>query len=236
MRILKNMSILFILTILLSSCSNFNLIRGCPDAEIEWVDLVMINDIKYEHHFPEQNDDNVQLSIEKGNEVGKVTYKMADSACSNHKMRNGDAAFLDEGTQIFEIKGYPSSFVVVANDKVYVADENKKAKTARELYALEGLVKNIYFESTEDGSRLHTFAQSSKDKFLAAWYELKLEDSESLYKKRGSEENRIFLEIELKNGVTFREVYWGDSNTFSSGVTGNKEIEEIIANELSNLN
>ncbi|QED46077.1 hypothetical protein [Cytobacillus dafuensis] len=233
MNIIKNISILVILMILLSSCSTFRPLSGCPDSEIEWVDMVMINDIKYQHHFPDQTDGNIPLSIEKGSEIGKVTYKMADSACSNHKTKNGDAAYLEKGTPIFEIKGYPSSFVVVANDRVFVAEENKKAKTAGELYAMDQLVKNIYIESTEDGSRMHTFSQSSKDKFLDAWYQLKLEDVEKLYKEGKQEGKRVFLEIELNNGVTFRELYWADSNTFHSGAIGNKEIKEIIDHELS---
>lgn len=235
MNILKNISVLVILTILLSSCINFRPLSGCPDGEIDWVDVVMINDIKYQHHFPESDDGNTPLSIEKGSEIGKVTYKMADNACSNHKTKNGDAAYLEKGTPIFEIKGYPSSFVVVANDRVFVAEENKKAKTAGELYAMDQLVKNIYIESTEDGSRMHTFSQSSKDKFLDAWYQLKVEDVERLYRKGKFEGERVFLEIELNNGVTFRELYWADSNTFHSGAIGNKELKEIIDYELSNM-
>ncbi|MCA1322312.1 hypothetical protein LC085_20755 [Bacillus tianshenii] len=159
MKTLKNMVLISVFTMLLSSCSNFNSIRGCPDAEIEWIDMVMINDIKYEHHFPEPGDENIPIDFEIGRELGKVDYKMADSACSNHNMKNGDAAYLEEGTAIYEIKGYPTALVVAANDKVYVADTNLKAKTAGDLYPMDKLLKNIYIESTEDGSRIHTFSQ-----------------------------------------------------------------------------
>lgn len=235
MKISKNMFFIIVLTIFLSSCGNFNPIKGCPDAEIEWVDMVMIHDIQYQHHFPDSTDEKIPINIEKGKELGKVTYKMADRACSNHKMKNGDAAFLEEGTPIYEIKGYPTGLIVAANDKVYVVDTNIKAKTAGDLYPMDQLVKNIYIESTEDGSRLHTFSQSSKKKFLDSWNKLKLEDVQSLYKKNKMEGKRIFLEIELENGVTFRELYWADTNTFNNGAIGNKEIKEVINDELSNL-
>ena len=223
-----------VFSMLLSSCGNFSSITGCPDGEIEWVDMVMINDIKYQHHFPEPTDENNLLPIEKGRELGKVTFKMADRACSNHQMKNGDAAYLDEGTPIYEVKGYPSSLIVVADDKAFLVDTNKKAKTADNLYPLDGLVKNIYNESTEDGSRIQTFTQASTNKFLDAWSRLKLEDPESLYKKGNMEGDRIFLEIELNNGVPFRLVYWVDSNVFSNGAIGNKEIKKVIEDELSN--
>ncbi|MGE7772665.1 hypothetical protein ACQKMK_19360 [Viridibacillus arvi] len=235
MKVFKNLLIISLLTMLLSACSNFSSIIGCPDAVIEWIDVVMINDIQYQHHFTEPSDEVTSISIEKGRELGKVTYMMADSACSNHKMKNGDAAFLDEGTPIYEVKGYPTSLVVVANDRVFVADTNIKAKTVGDLLPMDNLVKNIYFESTQDGSRMHTFSQASKKRFIDAWLELKLNDIQTLNKDGKMDGNRIFMEIELNNGVTFREVYWADFNTFSNGVIGNKEIKEVIDFELSNL-
>jgi hypothetical protein len=194
----------------------------------------MLNDIKYQHHFSEPADENNPLSIEKGRELGKVTFKMADGACSNHEMKNGDAAYLEEGTPIYEVKGYPSSLIVVASDKAFLVDTNKKAKTADNLYPLIGLVKNIYIESTEDGSRIKSFTQASTRKFLDAWSQLKLENPESLYNKGEMEGDKIFLEIELNNGVSFRLVYWVDSDIFSNGAIGNKEIKKIIEDELSN--
>ncbi|MGG0664557.1 hypothetical protein ABE042_10665 [Viridibacillus arvi] len=235
MRGFKNLFIISLLTMLLSACNNFSSIKGCPDAVIEWIDIVMINDIKYQHHFTEPSDEVTTISIENGQELGKVTYKMADSACSNHKMKNGDATFLEEGTPIYGIKGYSTSLVVVANDRVFVADTNIKAKTAGELQPMGELVKNIYFESTQDGSRVHTFSQASKKRFLDAWPELKLNDIQTLNKDGKMDGNPIFMEIELKNGVTFREVYWANFNIFSNGVIGNEELKEVIDFELSNL-
>ncbi|WP_438317044.1 hypothetical protein [Sporosarcina sp. FA9] len=235
MKVFKNMIFISAFFLLLSSCSNLTSLQGCPDAEIEWVDMLMINDIKYEHHFPEPVKGNLPITIEKGKELGKVTYKMADSACLNHKMENGDAAFLKEGTIIFEIKGYPTSLIVAANDVVYVVNTNENAKTAGELYPMYKLVKDIHIESTEDGKRMHTFSQASKDKFLATFYLLKLEDIQSLIDAGKLEGTRIFLEIELNNGVSFRHLYWVDSNTFHMGAIGNDEIKEVINFEVSNL-
>ncbi len=158
MKLIKNTLILVFFTILLTSCSNqvVEKFRGCPEAIIEWVDVLMINGIHYQHPIPDQPDEKVSLSLNKGKEIGKVTYKMVDHACKDYKMKNGDAAYLEKSTPIYEVKGYPSTFMVMADDKVYVADRNIKAKTAGEMYPLRGLVKNIHIESTEDGRRLHT--------------------------------------------------------------------------------
>ena len=83
---------------------------------------------------------------------------------------------------------------------------------------------------------MHTFSQSSKDKFIAAFYDLKLEDVQSLIDVGKLEGTRLFLEIELHNGVSFRLLYWGDSNTFHNGAIGNNEIMGIINDEVTNLN
>lgn len=181
-----------VFALLLSSCSHSTSHEVCPDGKIEWVDMLMIDDIKYEHHFPEPANENLPISIEKGRELGKVTYELANNACSNHKMQNGDAAYLKEGTMIYEIKDYSTSLIVAANDVIYVAETNKEAKTAGELYPMDKLVKNIYIESTEDGKRIHTFSLHSKNKFLAAFYELKLEDVQSLIDTDKLESTGIF--------------------------------------------
>ena len=92
------------------------------------------------------------------------------------------------------------------------------------------LVKDIHIQSTEDGTRLHTFSQSSKEKFLAAFEELEIVNAGKM------DGTRLFLEIELKNGFSFRQVYWTDSNTFNRGTIGNEEIKEVIDLEVSTLN
>lgn len=170
MSILKKITMLSIVVLLLSACSHyvskgtssspFTSFTGCPDAEIEWVDMLMLYDIKYQHHFPDPLEESTPLTIEKGKELGEVTYHMAGNACSNHQMQNGDATYLEVGTIIYEIKGYPTSLIVSANDDVYVVDRNEKAKTAGELYPMDKLVKDIHIQSTEDGRRLHTFSPS----------------------------------------------------------------------------
>ncbi|HWI48221.1 MAG TPA: hypothetical protein VNU45_08385 [Rummeliibacillus sp.] len=223
---LKSVIVMFLLSILLASCTYpIGNLGKCPDGIIEWVDVLMINGIKYEHHFPEPTDESSNLNVEKGKKIGEVSYKMADNACSNHKMKNGDAAFIEKGTAIYEVNEYPSSFLVLADNNVYVSKQNKKAKTAKELYPLKEYVKNIYIESTEDGRRLHTFSPSSKKEFIEAWNNLKVKNVDFSDKP-------IFLEIELKNGVAFRLTYSEKSNLFPIGVIGDKKIKEIIKKEL----
>ena len=39
---------------------------------------------------------------------------------------------------------------------------------------------------------------------------------------------RIFLEVELNNGVSFRQLYWADTNTFHNGAIGNEWIIKAL--------
>ncbi len=220
---LKNVIFLIIISTLLASCSTpFGHIGKCPDAEISWADVLKINDIKYEN----RPDDKSNLVIEKGKKLGEVSFKMAGKACSGHKLKNGDATFLEIGTPIYEVKGYPSSFMVFAKDRVFIVDQNKKAKSAKDLYPLKDYVQNIYLASNEDGSRLHTFSSISTTQFIKEWENLKVKRNVD-YK-----DDPIFLEIELKNGVLFTLLYSEENNIFPVGVKGNKKIKEIIEKEL----
>lgn len=230
MKILRIVTTLIIAITILSSCSNLTSSECPPNTIIEWVDMLMINDINFQHDFVEEPSN---LTFEKGTALGEVQYKMADNACSNHHMNNGDAAYLDVGTIIYEVKGFPSTLVVLADEKIYIVDQNEKAKTIHDLYPIEGLVKDIHFQSTENGQRIHTFSTSSKETFLKDWLPLKLVDSEMLHDKNTFEGERVFLEIELENSVSFRIVYWSDSNTFSFGAVGNDQIAQIIELEKS---
>ncbi|MEH6994401.1 hypothetical protein V7075_17070 [Neobacillus drentensis] len=228
---MKRLIIFLFLSTFLASCNQSSLTIGCPDGAIEWVDLVKIDDVTYQHQFEAAPDEPLSTQIEEGEPIGKVTYKMADNACSDHKMRNGDAAYLEKGTTVYTVKGYPSSLMVVANDKVYVADQKKDAKTIGDIYPIKGLVKEVHIESTDDGSRIHTFSQEAKEKFLNEWLLLEAIDPMEMYKEEAFEGNRIFLEIELNNGVSFRELYWSDTNAFHRGAYGNKIIQAVINKE-----
>lgn len=143
MKTLRNVMFLVIISTILASCSRLTSSECPPNAVIEWVDMLMINNVKFQHDFDAGPSN---ITIEKGKALGEVKYKMADTACSNHNMKNGDAAYLDVGTLIYEVKGLPSSLVVLAEEKIYVVNQNESANTVNDLYPVEGLVKDIHFK------------------------------------------------------------------------------------------
>ncbi|MFD1040533.1 hypothetical protein ACFQ3N_19330 [Virgibacillus byunsanensis] len=228
MNFLKILLILLVITIALTACNKPSFL--CPGEAIEWVDLLMIDGVKYY-----QSRTNEYIPLDKGDSIGEVTFTMSDNACSDHVMKNGHAAYLPKGTTVHEVEGYPASFMVLANDKVYLVEENKRADTVEELYPIADMVKKISIVSTIDGSELHTFSMSSQTTFLDAWMSLELEDRDKLYDNGSFEGEQMFLEILLKNGISMRVVYRVESNTFHLGAIGNDEIKAILLNEKTNI-
>lgn len=225
---IKDLAIIFFMILSLTGCNTLS--ENCPpNTIIEWVDMVKINDIRYQHDSLEMPGD---LEIETGKKLGEVSYGMADDACTNHKMKNGDAAYLGKGTPIYEVKGYPSSFMVYAGNKVFMVDENKSAETVNELYPIEGKVKNITFQSTYDGSLIHTFSEKSKEVFMREWLSLKLFDPMKISNEKLSDLEKVFIGVELDNGITFRETYWTDKNVFHFGAKGTKQLQQVVKQEL----
>jgi hypothetical protein len=222
---------LSLITILaMTACTPFS--DGCPDAEIKWMDVLKINDIKYQHDFVEEPEGFTPV---KGKKIGEVSYQMADNACSGHKTRNGDAAFLQKGTDIYEVKGYPSSLMVTADDRVFVVDENNEAEKGSDLYPVQDKVRNIIFRSTEDDKIIHTFSEEAKNSFLKEWQAAEVFDQQKFAHEKTTESERVFIGVELENGVIFRVTYWSDKNFFGDGTKGTLELQKLIKDELAKV-
>jgi len=207
---------------------NSDIVSGCPDAEISWVDVLMINDIKYEgddEGLPQGE------TLEKGKQIGEVKYRLAGNACSNHQLKNGDAAFLSAGTEIYELIGYHPDFRVVADNKVYQVTQNKKAKFIFELLDIEGKVAKLNLESTYDGRHLSDFTEQETADFMEELLAQEYIGIDQVYKNIKSD-NRVFLRIHLKDGSSFRIVYWINENALNFGALGTEKMREIVKDKI----
>ncbi|MBD7908201.1 hypothetical protein [Sporosarcina gallistercoris] len=213
-----------ILGLLSSGCSAVNVFRGCPDGIIEWADVVKLNDVKYAGDIEGISEDH---ALEKGSKVGEVNYMMADHACSNHKIRNGDATYLPVGTEVYEAVGYRSDFRVIAEDRVFQVRDNEAADTIGDLYDIEGKVIGIILESEIDNSYLAELNEEQIKSFVEDYLSLEYIG----YDKVSDEiegNNRVFLRIHLQDGSSFLESYWLDSNILTTGAYGTERMSMII--------
>jgi len=209
---------------------NSDIVSGCPDAEISWIDVLMINDIKYEgddEGLPQGE------TLEKGKQIGEVKYMLAGNACSNHQLKNGDAAFLSAGTEIYELIGYNPDFRVVADNKVYQVSQNKKAKVVSEFLDIEGKVAKLSLESTYDGRHLSDFTEQATAEFIEDLLAQEYLGIDQVYNNIKSDK-RVFLRIHLKDGSSFRIVYWIKENALNFGALGTEKMRDIVKDKIEN--
>ena len=93
-------------------------------SKISWADCVQMNNIKYNGDFKESF---VESSlIDK--KMGKVKFNVSQSVNNaNYRFRNGDATFLDVGTEIYSLKSDNNAIAVKIGEKyfLYRADMKK---------------------------------------------------------------------------------------------------------------
>jgi hypothetical protein len=216
----------FIVVFVLSSCSNIgSTASDCPpNAVIEWIDVLMVNGVKYEGGDEGLSEGEAP---KKGKKIGEVAYTLADQACLGHKMKNGDAAFLPVGTEIYEIAGYRSNFRVLAGNQVYQVSENNEARTISDLMDIKGKVTKMSLESDYDGSHISDFTEQETADFIEDFLSLEYVGSDNVYKKIKGD-RKVFLRIHLKDGSFFRIVYWLDENVLNVGAVGTERMREIV--------
>ncbi|WP_336774071.1 hypothetical protein [Paenibacillus sp. MMO-58] len=106
------------------------------NAEIDWVDFVKLNGHTYTGLYDGVlvNPDDVTDAV-----AGKVKFKVGDVVSNpNYRTKEGDAAFLAIGTQLYEVKGYTPEEILAAEDKsriggyrIYVEDSYYKTLNRR---------------------------------------------------------------------------------------------------------
>jgi hypothetical protein len=196
-------------------------------AKIEWVDFLMINNIKYY-----QNYDGTKAVTEEqlGDQVGEVSNMLNDHACTDHVEKNGDAAFLPIGTVVFALQGYKSEFRVVANNKIYEVNDNSNAATMGELLDIDGKVEKISLESAEDGSPIGDFSKEASVEFIHELMTLPNVGFNAVYEKTKNEAG-IFLRVHLQDGTSFRMVYYPKANGFTAGAFGTEKLKVLITSQ-----
>ena len=79
-------------------------------SEIEWVDLVKVNNVTY---YSDLRSDNVTES--DLSPYAKTTRRLSGNVHNpSYKLRNGDAAFLEPGSVVFSIAGFDPTSRVAA--------------------------------------------------------------------------------------------------------------------------
>jgi hypothetical protein len=208
---------------------------GCMDERplismIDWVDFIKFNDIMY--HRETQS-----VSVNESNlsPYDEIKFKIADNVNNPaYKSKNGDAAYLEKGTQVYSITGYSPYFrlVVKENQKllIYEADTNPKAKKGSDLLDIGDKVEYIGINSKIDGTtELASIKGQARVNELVQMILDAPVDQDS--HKTGSEQ--YFLEFHFKDGTTTKRSYWLDTGIITRGIQTPEEFGEIIRSALN---
>lgn len=198
---------------------------------LDWVDFLMLNDMKYSHNYDGTSEIDAQ---QRGEQIGEVAYMLDGHACKGHQTKNGDAAYLPVGTPIYAMKGYKPSFRVIADGKVYQVGRNPHAKTIGDLWDIEGKVAKVSLESGMDGSLIGDFAPEASALAAKELPRLEIVGFDQI-NKDNKPEYGIFLRVHLKDGTSLRLVFLEKANAFSAGAYGTEELKKMIVSERARI-
>ena len=99
--------------LLLSACQLPGSTQDCSNVQIDWVDFIQVGSTQY---VAGPGDAPTLQASDLGPVVGHVKFKVAGNVCDpGYKLKDGDAAFLEPGTPIFQVNGHPASQVLAAS-------------------------------------------------------------------------------------------------------------------------
>ncbi|MNI20053.1 hypothetical protein D3C73_735110 [compost metagenome] len=141
------------------------LLSGCRFAGqtiIDWVDFLKLNGITYEGAWNSVLTDPNKI----GKEIGRVRFKVQGNVHdSGYKIKDGDAAFVEKGTAIFEVLGYPDKDVIAVEDKFgvngYRIFVEKNQQLVRELPAEDKVKKVRLTQEGQQGEEVKVIAELS---------------------------------------------------------------------------
>jgi hypothetical protein len=91
------------LLLLLTACRLPGTGSSCDTVAIDWVNFIQVGSNQY---VAGPQAATVLPESELGPVIGQVKFKVSGNVCDPaYRPKDGDAAFLDPGTQIYEIKG-----------------------------------------------------------------------------------------------------------------------------------
>ena len=200
--------------------------KGTVVVNIDWVAFIKFNGITYLREVQSlpysekdlQYFDEVQFRVE-----GNITQL-------GYQIKNGDAAYLDKGTQIYSIKGYSPDFRLVAKagaEELYLfeADTSPGARKGADLLDIEGKVKYIGINNPIDGKT--ELASITETGLVSRLVKMVLEAPVDQTFKSG-EGDQLFIAFHLDDGTTVVRSFWSDTGQLSRGILLPNEFGKTI--------
>lgn len=194
---------------------------GCGGSavQIDYVDFVQVGGITYvASGGPAPGSHQLQES-DLGAVYGQVKTKLNGSQDPNHRLQDGDSAFLSPGTQVYRVAGYRPTFRLAARHDgrlfLYEADTNPAARFGADLLDLEGKVGYIGINSPSDGTtQLATVKEPALVKTAVALVEQGAVDQSTQPGGRA----RYFIDFHMIDGTEVTRAYWPETGLLGRGI------------------
>lgn len=96
----------------LTACSRPFTGSDCSNTMIDWVDFIEVGSTQY---VAGVGSPATLQESDLGQVIAHVKFKVDGNVCDSHyRPKDGDAAFLDPGTPIYEVKGQPTATLLAA--------------------------------------------------------------------------------------------------------------------------
>ncbi len=203
---------------------------GCSEKgevihSIDWVDFIKFNNIMYLRTIQP-----LPYSEEELEYFDEIHFRVEGNINTpGHQIKDGDAAYLDRGTQIYSISGYSPYFRLVAkvDAELYLfeADTNPDAKKGVDLLDIKDKVVYIGVNSPVDGKT--ELASITEQNLVSNLIEMVLEASvDQAIRLSGNQQ--VFIEFHLKDGTSVTRSFWSDTGELHRGIILPEEFSEII--------
>ncbi len=206
-----------------------------PQAHtITWVPLFQFGGIKFVKlgniTGPAGDEDGPDL---RPDDLGPVLYRIAfrgnGYAGPGYRVQDGDATYLDPGTQVYSVGGYSEQFRLgtVEDDRVilYEADTNPHAEIGADLLDIRGKVTAI--DILDDDDALTVLSKIEDEGTLHRFVELLLAApvDQGIRKYDGQ---RYFLGLRLADGTSVVRAFWLETGEFSRGIVAGPAAVAIV--------
>lgn len=144
--------------------------------------------------------------------------------------QDGDAAYLDAGTPVYEVRGYRPTFRLAARQDgrlvVFEADANPGARVGRDLLDLDGKVRRIGINSAADGT---TEVGAITDPVqVAAMIRMLLAGPVDQRVQPAGEQTMRFLAFHLVDGTGTVRAYWAADRRVQRGILVPRRFGDLV--------
>lgn len=224
----KKLTIIAMLALLLVATliSQPGCFKESDSFDIDWVNLIKFNDIMYDRKFVTLD----SLAEEDLKYYDRVKFKLFDNVDDlDYRPKNGDAAYLEEGTLIYSIEGYSPDFRLVAKvgaeRYLFEADTNPNATKGADLLDIGGKVEYIRINGGMDG--ITELASIKKKSLVSSLVEMVL-NAPVDQTVRSSGGSQLFIAFHLDDGTMVSRSFRPDSGVLERGILLPDEFSRTI--------